>query len=398
MNSYPMKKILFRFLSLISLLFLYIAAANFSFADFDDDQEQQEQELQQLKLKIKKIRNELDEVRTLHDRVRQELRTTETNIGKRVNNLYQLKRKLRYQNKRLRKLQKQRKDLKKDLDLQRELLGQQVRTSYTIGKQEYVKLLLNQENPAAIGRVLRYYEYFNQARSERIDTSIKTLTSLEQIKKRIQHETVTLRRLKREQDAEKQKLEASYKDRALVIAKLSQEIQSKDNVLQHLLENEKQLERVLNVISESMPEIILEAGKQQPFEKLKGKLFWPVTGTVNSLYGKQRKLANVKWNGVIIKARQGNNVRAISHGRVAYADWLRGYGLLIIIDHGDGYMSLYGHNESIKKETGDWVAPGDIIGSVGATGGQAKAGLYFEIRHNGTPTNPKIWCHKVRRG
>lgn len=393
-----MNKIQFKFFSLVSLIFIFMSAATFSLADYDDDQEQQEQELQQLKIKIKKIRNELDEVRTLHDKVRQELRTTETNIGKRVNNLSQLKRKLRHQNKRLRELQQQRKELNKDLALQHELLGQQVRTSYTIGKQEYVKLLLNQENPAAIGRVLTYYEYFNQARSERIDTSMKTLASLEQIKKRIQQETVTLQRLKQEQDAEKQKLEASYKDRALVIAKLSQEIQNKDSVLKHLLENEKQLERVLNVISESMPEIILEIGKQQPFGKLKGKLFWPVTGTVDSLYGKKRKLANVKWNGVIIKARQGNNVRAISHGRVAYADWLRGYGLLIIIDHGDGYMSLYGHNESIKKETGDWVAPGDIIGSVGDTGGQAKAGLYFEIRHNGKPTNPKIWCHKVRRG
>lgn len=393
-----MNKIPCKYFSLVCLMILSMASMTISLADFDDDQEQQEQELQQLKIKIKNIRNELNEVRTLHDQVRQELRTTETNIGKRVNNLYQLKRKLRHQKKRLRVLQKQRKELNQDLTLQRELLGQQVRTSYTIGKQEYVKLLLNQENPAAIGRVLTYYEYFNQARSERIDTSMKTLASLEQVKKRIQQETQTLQRLKQEQDAEKAKLEASYKERALVIAKLSQEIQSKDTVLQQLLGNEKQLKRVLNVITESMPEIILETGKQQPFAKLKGKLFWPATGKVNSLYGKQRKLANVKWNGVIIKAPQGHNVRAISHGRIAYADWLRGYGLLIIIDHGDGYMSLYGHNESIKKETGDWVAPGDIIGSVGDTGGQAKAGLYFEIRHNGTPTNPKIWCQKTRRG
>lgn len=393
-----MNKIPYKYFCLVSLIFISMGSMTFSLADYDDDQEKQEQELQKLKVKIKNIRNELDQVRTLHDKVRQELRTTETNIGKRVNNLYQLKRKLRHQNKRLRALQKQRKELNQDLALQQELLGQQVRTSYTIGKQEYVKLLLNQENPAAIGRVLTYYEFFNQARSERIDTSMKTLASLEQVKKRLQQETKTLQRLKQEQNAEKKKLEASYKERALVIAKLSQEIQSKDTVLQQLLENERQLKRVLNVITESMPEIVLEAGKQQPFAKLKGKLFWPATGKVNSLYGKQRKLANVKWNGVIIKARQGNNVRAISHGRIAYADWLRGYGLLIIIDHGDGYMSLYGHNESIKKETGDWVEPGDIIGSVGDTGGQAKAGLYFEIRHNGTPTNPKIWCQKTRRG
>lgn len=388
----------YKFISQFSLLFILMTTMNFSSADFDDDTEQQEQELQQLKIKIKHIRNELDEVRSLHDKVRLELRATEINISKRVNNLYQLKRKLRRQNKRLRKLQAQRKELKKDLILQQDLLGQQVRTSYTIGKQEYVKLLLNQENPTAIGRVLTYYEYFNQARSERIDTSKKTLISLEQIKKRIKKETKTLQKLKNQQVQEKQQLEVNYKERAIVIAKLSSDIKNKDTALRQLLENEQQLKRVLNVITDSMPEITGEAGKRIAFGKLKGKLYWPVLGTVNPLFGKSRKLAKVKWNGVMIKAKQGNNVRAISHGRVAYADWLRGYGLLIIIDHGDGYMSLYGHNESIKKETGDWVAPGEIIGSVGDTGGQSRAGLYFEIRHNGTPTNPKIWCRKVRRG
>lgn len=388
----------YKYISQFSLFFILMTTMNFSSADFDDDTEQQEQELQQLKIKIKHIRNELDEVRSLHDKVRLELRATEINISKRVNNLYQLKRKLRRQNKRLRKLQAQRKELKKDLILQQDLLGQQVRTSYTIGKQEYVKLLLNQENPTAIGRVLTYYEYFNQARSERIDTSKKTLISLEQIKKRIKKETKTLQKLKNQQVQEKQQLEVNYKERAIVIAKLSSDIKNKDTALRQLLENEQQLKRVLNVITDSMPEITGEAGKRIAFGKLKGKLYWPVLGRVNPLFGKSRKLAKVKWNGVMIKAKQGNNVRAISHGRVAYADWLRGYGLLIIIDHGDGYMSLYGHNESIKKETGDWVAPDEIIGSVGDTGGQSRAGLYFEIRHNGTPTNPKIWCRKVRRG
>ena len=381
------------------LIFICMGIMAFSSADFDDDTEQNEQELKQLKIKIKKIRNELDEVRTLQDRIRQELRTTEVNISKRVNNLYQLKRKLRHQNKRLRKLQHQRNELNKDLDLQQELLGQQVRTSYTIGKQEYLKLLLNQESPSEIGRVLTYYEYFNQARSERIDTSKKTLISLAQIKKRIKSETKTLQKLKRQQVDEKTKLEESYKGRALVIAKLSKDIQNKDSVLQQLLENEKRLGRVLNVITDTMPDIATDiGGKRKAFRKLKGKVYWPALGKVKPLFGKPRKLASVKWNGVIIKAKQGNNVRAISHGRVAYADWLRGYGLLIILDHGDGYMSLYGHNETIKKETGDWVAPGDIIGSVGDTGGQQRAGLYFEIRHNGKPTNPKIWCRKVRQG
>jgi len=383
----------------ISCLF-YIGAETYVLADSLDDerQEQQQEELDELKVKIKNIRNDLDEVKSLHDKVLQELRATEISISKRVNNLKQLKHKLRYQNKRLRQLQAQRRDLKKDLATQRDLLGQQVRTAYTIGKQEYLKLLLNQENPYAIGRVLTYYKYFNQARSERIDTSTKTLVSLAQVKKRISKEAKVLQGLKNQQVTEKKQLEVSYKERAIVIAKLSKDIKSKDSELQQLLENEKQLGRVLNVITDSMPEILVEPGKRQPFATQRGKLYWPALGKVDALFGKPRKLAKLKWNGVIIKARQGNNVRAISHGRVAYADWLRGYGLLVIIDHGDGYMSLYGHNENIKKETGDWVESGDIIGNVGDTGGQAKTGLYFEIRHNGKPINPKNWCLKVRRG
>ena len=381
---------------LFYIFFVFVLTGNV-IAD-DEEEQQRQEELNELKVKIKAIRDELDQVRGLHDKVRQELRETEISISKRVNNLKQLKRKLRSQNKRLRKLQKQRKALNKDLALQRELLGQQVSTAYTIGKQEYLKLLLNQEDPNAIGRVLRYYEYFNQARSERIDVSTKTLASLAQIKKRIRKESKTLQNLKQQQVSEKKQLESSYKERAIVIARLSKEIQSKDSVLQQMLENEKQLKRVLNVITDVMPEITAEPGVHKSFSSLRGKLYWPALGKVQALFGKPRKFAKVKWNGVFIKARQGNNVRAISHGRVAYADWLRGYGLLVIIDHGDGYMSLYGHNETIKKETGDWVESGEIIANVGDSGGQTKTGLYFEIRHNGTPTNPKIWCRKVRRG
>ena len=390
-----MRHLLFN-LSFLAAFFISIGNVIADTAEEDEEQQRQE-ELDNLKIKIKAIRDELDQVRGLHEKVRQELRETEINISQRVNNLRQLKRKLRYQNKRLRKLQAQRRELNRDLALQRELLSQQVSTAYTIGKQEYLKLLLNQENPNAIGRVLRYYEYFNQARSERIDVSTKTLISLAQIKKRIRTESKTLQRLKKQQISEKSELESSYKDRALVIARLSKEIKSKDIVLQQMLENEKRLEKVLNVITDSMPEMNTEPGEHKSFASLRGKLYWPALGKVQALFGKPRKFAKVKWNGVFIKARQGNNVRAISHGRVAYADWLRGYGLLIIIDHGDGYMSLYGHNEAIKKEIGDWVEAGDIIANVGDSGGQTKTGLYFEIRHNGTPTNPKNWCRKVRR-
>ncbi|MBN4080540.1 peptidoglycan DD-metalloendopeptidase family protein [Beggiatoa alba] len=368
------------------------------YADDNNEQAQRQHELHQLKKKIKSVRAELNRARSIQNRVLQELRTTEIEISQRSKSIDQLKRKRANQIRRLGQLQKQRNDLNNDLALQRNLLGQQLRTAYVIGKQEYLKLLLNQEDPNGIGRVFTYYKYFNQARSERIETSTKSLMQLAQIKKRIRKEHKALKALEQQQHSEKQKLEDGYKVRAIAIAKIAKKIQSKDALLQQMLTNEKRLERILKVIRENMTDILFGKDKRQAFAKLKGKLTWPALGKVKALFGKPRKIAKIKWNGVIIKAKQGNNVRAISHGRVAYADWLRGYGLLLIIDHGNGYMSLYGHNQSLNKETGDWVEAGDIIGSVGSSGGQRKAGLYFEIRHNGKPTNPKIWCRKVYRG
>ena len=164
-----------------------------------------------------------------------------------------------------------------------------------------------------------------------------------------------------------------------------------------MLDDQRQLERVVKVITENLPhtDAGLDVIRQTPFGKLKGKLVWPALGKVKRLFGKKRQSGRLRWKGVLIEARQGNNVRAVAAGRVAYADWLRGYGLLLIIDHGDGYMSLYGHNESLFKETGDWVSAGDVIASVGKSGGRKLSSLYFEIRHKGKPVNPTRWCKKM---
>ena len=124
---------------------------------------------------------------------------------------------------------------------------------------------------------------------------------------------------------------------------------------------------------------------------MRGKLEWPTNGVLLNDFGQPRAGGSIKWNGVVIGTDQGRDVRAVYHGRVAYADWLPGMGLLLIIEHGDGYMSLYGHNETLYKSVGDWVAPGDVVASAGDTGGRSRAALYFEIRRNGRPENPHGW-------
>ena len=129
-----------------------------------------------------------------------------------------------------------------------------------------------------------------------------------------------------------------------------------------------------------------------PFAKLKGKLNWPVHGDLLTQFGGNKPNTQLKWRGVVIDAAAGIQVHAISDGRVVFADWFRNLGLLIIIDHGDQYMSLYGYNQSLLKKTGDWVLPGEAIAFAGDSGGQLRSGVYFEIRHSGTPVNPKKWC------
>ncbi len=381
------------------LLFIVLPVMTMSvyqaYADDDDERQNKAVELHALKTRIAALTKELEAVRTLHDRVRQALRESEHRINLHVKNLRKIQQQLNQHQQKLRKLKGERLATSKELVKHRELLAKQVRTAYSLGKQEYIKLLLNQQQPAAIGRMLTYYDYFNRERVNEIQATQKTLKKLSNLKVRILQQQANLNAAQQAQLHEKQALEASSKERALVMAKLSAEIKSKDQALQQLIQNQRNLERVVNVITETLPETVIESGKQLPFGQLRGKLTWPALGKVKQLFGKKRESGRMRWNGILIQAPLGNNVRAVAPGRIAYANWLRGYGLLMIIDHGDGYMSLYGHNQSLMKETGDWVSAGDLIGTVGHSGGQQQSNLYFEIRHKGKPVNPARWCKRL---
>ena len=186
---------------------------------------------------------------------------------------------------------------------------------------------------------------------------------------------------------------------------LNQQILAKGERLSLLVEDERRLQRLLDSLATAPPptspdagpettdpELTSEASEHKPFAQLQGHLRWPSRGRLSTLFGTARKVGKLKWQGVNISAPEGTEVHAISHGRVAYSDWLRGFGLLIIIDHGEGYMSLYGGNQSLFKEVGDWVEAGEVIASVGNSGGHKDSALYFEIRHNGKPTSPLKWC------
>ena len=277
------------------------------------------------------------------------------------------------------------------LDRERHFLGSQVRAAYRAGHNDYVKLLLNQEDPARVGRMLAYYDYFNRARINTIKSVTAQVETINQLQASILSETATLEQLKVRQIAKNTELADYRKSRQAILERLQNDISARDQQLKSLEEHEQKLSALLNRLDKHN-NTITNYEDTPPFETLLGKLQWPVTGRLLNTFGGNRRGASLKWDGVKIGADAGNEVHAVHSGRVVFADWFRNLGLLIILDHGAGYMSLYGYNQSLLKKPGDWVLPGETIAYVGDSGGQESPAVYFEIRHNGKPLDPSLWC------
>jgi septal ring factor EnvC (AmiA/AmiB activator) len=223
----------------------------------------------------------------------------------------------------------------------------------------------------------------------------EALQQLRQTKEEIAAEEHRLRGLQSRELAEKERLDQTRGLRQQVIAALGSDIQSKGENLSELKRDEQQLQALVTQLQQELVNLSVEETNSKPFGSLKGKLRWPTTGRLGARFGTP-KSGSLKWDGVMISAPEGEEVKAVYHGRVAFADWLRGFGLLLIIDHGEGYMTLYGHNQSLFKETGEWVDPDEPVALVGNSGGPLNPGVYFGIRQQGRPVNPKNWCRHIK--
>lgn len=358
-----------------------------------DDPGSKATELQALQKRIKGLQQELEFDTKKYNKSERTLRRTERKIGRINKKIRKLDVQLKVQERRLTKLRKQEQNQRQGLSKQRQLLAGQIRASYATGKQEYIKILLNQKDPASLGRILTYYDYFNRARSDEIGQLTQTIASIKETQQSLKEEQRKTRTFQQQRRDEKRALTSSKTERKKLINRLRLEISSKSDQLAQMQRNEEELQRILQQLELALEEFPTAAPiVREPFARLKGKLKWPIKGRHLHSFGSSRKLANLRWNGVLIKAKEGANIRSIAHGQVIFSDWLRGYGLLLIIDHGDGYMSLYGHNQSLFKDVGDGVDRGEVIGLIGNSGGSAQSALYFEIRHNSKPTNPRRWC------
>ncbi|NOY67544.1 MAG: peptidoglycan DD-metalloendopeptidase family protein [Gammaproteobacteria bacterium] len=362
------------------------------------EEEQNAVRLKQLRGKIDQLRHVLKKVRTKKSKVQIDLRKMEKSISRINRKLRRLRKQIRLQRKSLKTLYTQRKTLKKGLSKQRQMLGSQVRASYVMGRQEQLKIVLNQGDPSTVQRALVYFDYLNRSRTDHINSVIDQLRQLQIVETNIIEKKQRLEGLKKQQAQRKSELVKNRNQRKTILRKLTRDIISKDKKLVMLLQNEKELQRILKAVEEALSDIPVRDLKGKSFAERKGKLSWPANGRIKARFGSNRVQGALRWSGVLISARLGDEVRAVARGRIAFADWIRGYGLMVIIDHGDGYMSLYGHNQSLLKEIGEWVEEGESVALVGNSGGQLRSQLYFELRYKGKPVNPSRWCRRTPGG
>src|ERR1700722_12416035 len=265
------------------------------------------------------------------------------------------------------------------LQAERAALGEQVRAAYMIGRQEELKLLLNQSNPASLGRTLAYYGYFAQQRGSKIEFIQGRELKLQQLVAEIDQQSAQLRALEGEASSEMAAVENARAERAEALAAISKRLANGNQELANLKREEQAVQSLVDELARVLQDFPIDA--TQSFDRMRGKLPWPVLGRVTTHYS----------HGEMIAAARGAKVRAAYFGRVVYADWLQGLGLLLIIGHGGGYMTLYGHAEILYKSVGDWVAPGDVIAALSDAGGGTAPQLYFEIRQGRKTVDPKDW-------
>lgn len=325
--------------------------------------------------------------RTQMDEGRQALQRIETQIAEQHGVVAAARRELAAEQQRLQALNDAVAKSRVELSDEHDALARQVLLSYMTGREELLKLVLNQQSPTELGRMITYYDYFNEFRSNRIDAVRGELESLAALMRAARESERRLAELTATREAELAELQAARSQRNTMIATLQDDLGESGRALESLRADEERLTDLVVELGDILT--AFPAGSEQPFAQLKGRLSWPAQGELSARFGELRDGGPLRWNGVLLDAEPGSEVRAIYHGRVAFSDWLPNFGLLMIIDHGDGYLSVYGHNEVLLRESGEWVAPGDLLAQVGSAGG--RSGLYFELRHNGDVVDPSGW-------
>jgi len=373
------------------------------------------QNMQRLLQKKNALNAQLSEVEKLYGNAAALLRMLKNQVEQKRQNLTKIRQEMR--------------GLEDEMATQSNEIAGQMKSAYMMGQKEKLKLLLNQQDPALSSRMLVYYDYLNKARLAKLAGISESMQHLERLDRQQQQETELLEKNLKQKQVEQMTADDARKRRAKLLAQLKNDFSSNEQQIAQLKESENKLKNLMSSLQKSSNDVSFEAeaeAKQaqakilprpaealaEPvpvsadsgtdfskpkgdFSALKGQLSWPVKGRLSNKFGSARTESEQRvWDGVLIEASEGTEIRAISRGKVVYSDWLRGYGMLTIVDHGEGYMSLYAFNQSLYRKVGEWVDVGDVIASVGQSGGRSQSGLYFGIRSGGKSVDPLEWCRQ----
>jgi septal ring factor EnvC (AmiA/AmiB activator) len=362
----------------------------------------QQEELDNLRKHISALQKEFEKTSESQSEATDQLRESERAISNSKRKLAELSLQHRAADHTLGKLRQQAQQLEKDMQSQQAMLSKLLYQQYLGGKQEYFKLLLNNHDPDQAAREMRYYEYIARGRSTWLNTLRVNLAQLNEVVQQTQQKSGEIAALQEEENAQQKILEKDKLARQHVISQFAQQLKQQRHEIGRLQRDENRLSQLVAKLSKILTR---QKGKGvfsndklpdnrfdgKPFEQLKGKLTLPVMGEVVNKFGSARPDSTVLWRGLLLRAASGQPVKSVAAGRVVFADWLRGFGNLLIIDHGKGYMSLYGNNETLYKQVGDILRGGDTIAAVGNSGGNEDSGVYFELRHRGVPLDPIKW-------
>ncbi|MGI9228718.1 MAG: murein hydrolase activator EnvC family protein [Gammaproteobacteria bacterium] len=350
------------------------------------------QQLESVRTEINQVESGLREARSESELLYAELQQLEADTLQTEIGLQQLDAELKSSDTKLQLLDEQQTDVTARLTTERAKLARHLRAAYITGRHNVFRLVLNQENPARMSRLVTYHGYFNSARVRQIEAIDYSLLYVAELKRQITLEDRANQELHQAQQAKLTELAGLQQQRQQVLDKLHAHIADQDNHLKTLRRTEAELSELLEQLTDA--ESVGSFEDIPPFASLRGKLSWPVRGKIAVAFGASKRGGRTRATGVTFNTQSGTEVKAIAGGRVVFADWFSNLGLLLIIDHGSDYMSLYGHNARILKRKGDWVQADEIISRAGETGGRRQAGLYFEIRKKATPVNPLLWCKR----
>lgn len=366
-----------------------IALALISGQVFGQDNEQEK--LAELQAELRARQQVLDNSKASAKELADVLKASELDIAKVAKKLTQTNDHLRQLQAEQQSLQQEQSSLKAAIRQQQSLLSSQLKSAFMAGHYDYAKMMFYQEDAKTFERVITYYQYLAKARQSEITKFKDNVARLETVTASLAEKAASLLALLNEQKNQRAVLLTRQNDRKKTLAKLNQTIASESERIAALQEDEKALREAIEA-ARIAAQRAAEAAQisLDGLAKLKGKLSAPVEGRVRKLFGNRRQ-GQVRWKGIIIDGEEGDAVKSIASGKVLYADWLRGFGLVAIVDHGEGYMSVYGHNQALLKQAGDDVRRGENLALVGRSGGQTSPNLYFEIRHKGKALNPTAW-------